>query len=238
MEIRLRIFLLSAVLLSTGCSSTAVKPSAGSSDSSSTPSQSVGSEPNPDKEIIQTDPVIQPDVKRREVQESDINTENFEIGAFFGFLSIEDFGTNPVYGFRLNYHVTEDLFLQGSIGQSEAGTTSFERLSGGVVLLSDDERQYTYYNISLGYNLLPGEAFITQNTTYNTALYLIAGAGSTEFAGDDLFTITWGAGYSITANGWLSISLDFRDHLFDLAVTGEDKTTHNFEATIGLNYYF
>ncbi len=238
MESRFWVFLLSALLLSTGCSSAAKKPPSGSPAAPSASTVPESSQPNPDKEIIQTDPVIQPEIKRREVQESDINTENFEIGAFFGFLSIEDFGTNPVYGFRLDYHITEDVFLQGTIGQSEAGSTSFDRLSGSPPILSDDQSQYTYYTVALGYNLLPGEAFITRNTTYNTALYLIAGAGNTEFAGDDLFTITWGAGYSITANSWLAIHLDFRDHLFDLAVTGEDKTTHNFEVTIGLNYYF
>ncbi|VAW94612.1 FIG01036464: hypothetical protein [hydrothermal vent metagenome] len=238
MESRLRFFLLSMVLLSAGCSSTAINPSATPSASPVTPAEQVGTEPNPDKEIIQTDPVIQPDVKRREVKESDINTENFEIGAFFGVISIEDFASAPVYGLRLDYHITEDLFIQGSYGQSEAGTTSFERLSGGLQLLTDEQRQYTYYNVSIGYNLLPGEAFITKNTTFNTSFYLIAGAGSTEFAGDDLFTIVWGAGYSITANGWLAIHLDFRDYIFDIGVTGEEKTTNNLEATIGLNYYF
>ncbi len=235
MESRLRIFLLSTVVLSTGCSFTAEKSPV---TPSATPAASAVSEPNPDKEIIQTDPVIQPDVKRREVKESDVNTENLEIGPFFGVLSIEDFGSAAVYGLRLNYHLTEDLFLQGTYGQSKAGTTSFERLSGGVPLLTDEQRQYTYYNVAIGYNLLPGEAFVTRNTTFNTSFYVIAGAGSTEFAGDDLFTIVWGAGYSITATGWLAIHLDFRDHIYDIAVTGEDKTTNNLEATISLNYYF
>jgi len=228
MESRIRIFLLSLIIglsMNIGFAQAADK-------------KADGSQPNPDKEIIQTDPVIQPEVKRREVKESDINTENFEVGFFVGFLSIEDFGTNPVYGARLDYHITEDIFLQGTLGFSTAGTTSFERLGGGVTLLSESQREYTYYTVSLGYNLLPGEAFITRNTTFNTALYVIAGAGNTEFGGDDRFTITWGAGYSITATGWLAIHLDFRDHIFDIAVTGEDKTSHNLEASIGLNYYF
>jgi len=191
---------------------------------------------NPVNEVIQQDPVIQPDVKRREVKQADIETENFEVGAFIGFLSIEDFGTNLVYGASIDYHVTEDLFVQGRLGFSEAGTTSFERLGGGVTLLSD--REYTYYNVALGYNLLPGEAFLTRDSAYNTSLYLIVGAGNTEFAGDNFFTIVWGAGYAITASDWLAVHMDFRDHAFNIDVTGEDKTTHNLEATLNATFYF
>jgi outer membrane beta-barrel protein len=143
-----------------------------------------------------------------------------------------------VYGVRLDYHITEDFFFEGSIGQSKAGTTSYERLSGGVTLLTDSQRTYTYYNVAIGYNLLPGEAFLGRGLAYNTALYLIAGAGSTEFAGDDRFTITVGGGYRININDTIGVHLDFRDHVFNIDVTGEDKTAHNFETSLGLTYMF
>ncbi len=42
--------------------------------------------------------VIEPNVERRPIHVARIDTENVEVGAFFGSLSIEDFGTNPVYG--------------------------------------------------------------------------------------------------------------------------------------------
>ena len=187
-------------------------------------------------EIIQQEPVIQPEVKRREVKQADIETENFEVGVFVGLLSIEDFGTNPVYGVSVDYHVTEDLFVQGRFGVSEAGTTSFERLGGGVTLLSN--RDYQYYDVSIGYNLLPGEAFLTRDTAYNTSLYLIIGAGNTDFAGDNFFTIVWGAGYGITVSDWFAAHMDFRDHMFDINITGEDKTSHNLEASLDLTFYF
>ena len=86
-------------------------------------------------------------------------TEDFEVGGFFGFLSIEDLGTNPVYGARVAYHVTEDIFLEAAVGTSKADKTSYELLSGNVQLLTEDQREYTYYNLSAGFNLLPGEAF-------------------------------------------------------------------------------
>ena len=189
-------------------------------------------------QIIQQEPIIQPEVKRREVKESDIGSDNFEITAFVGLLSIEDFGVGAVYGARLDYHVTEDFFFEGSIGQSKGGTTSYERVGGGLPLLTDSRRTYTYYNIAIGYNLLPGEAFIGRNLAYNTALYLVAGAGATEFAGDNRFTITVGGGYRINIKDWLGVHLDFRDHIFNIDVTGADKNAHNFETTLGLTYVF
>ncbi len=189
------------------------------------------------KEIIQQDPVIQPAVKRREVKQADIDTENFELSAYAGILSIEDFGSEPVYGLRLNYHITEDFFLQGAIGISEAGRTSAETFTGSTIL-TEEQRNYEFYTVAIGYNLLPGEAFIGRKTAFNTALYLIAGAGNTTFAGDDRFTITWGGGYRITVTDWMAVHLDVRDHIYSIDITGEDKNVNNFETSIGLSFFF
>ena len=78
--------------------------------------------------------VIDPEVERRDIKEPKIDRENFEIGAFAGIMSIEDFGTDIVYGARLAYHLTEGFFVEGTAGQTEAGLTSFESLSGGARL--------------------------------------------------------------------------------------------------------
>jgi outer membrane beta-barrel protein len=182
--------------------------------------------------------VIDPQVARRDVSEPEIDTENFEIGAFAGIMSIEDFGSDFVYGARLSYHITEGLFAEAAVGRSEAGLTSFENLSGGAPILSDSDRQFTYYNVSLGYNLLPGEAFIGEGRAYNTSLYLIGGLGSTRFAGDDRFTVNFGAGYRFLLTDSLALHLDVRDHLFDTDLLGEEKTVHNIEAHLGMTVFF
>ncbi len=182
--------------------------------------------------------VVDPEVERREVKEPEIDTEDFEFGAFAGVLSIEDFGSDLVYGLRLAYHVTEGFFVEGTVGQSEAGLTSFEVLSGGAPILSDDERQFTYYNLNVGYNILPGEAFIGEARAYNNSLYLIAGLGSIRFAGDDRFSVNFGFGYRFILTDAISLRLDFRDHLYDIDLLGEEKTTHNLEGTLGLSVFF
>ncbi len=182
--------------------------------------------------------VIDPDVARRDIKEPEIDAEDFEIGGFAGIMSIEDFGSNLVYGVRLAYHITEGFFLEGSVGQTEAGLTSFEVLSGGAPILSDSDRQYTYYNLNVGYNILPGEGFIGESRAYNTGLYLTAGLGSTRFAGDDRFTVNYGAGYRFLLNDIVALHLDFRDHLYDIDLLGEEKTVHNLEATLGVTVFF
>jgi len=182
--------------------------------------------------------VIDQQVERREIKEPKIDREDFEAGGYVGIMSIEDFGTNVVYGVRLAYHVTEGFFVEGTVGQTEGGLTSFEILSGGAPIISDDERTLTYYNLNLGYNLLPGEGFIGEGRAYNTNFYLIAGLGSTSFAGDNRFTVNFGAGFRFLFTDSIALHLDFRDHMFDIDILGEDKTTHNLEATIGVTVFF
>ncbi|MEO1576455.1 MAG: outer membrane beta-barrel domain-containing protein, partial [Pseudomonadota bacterium] len=132
--------------------------------------------------------VIDPDIDRRTVKRAKIDNENFEISAYAGLIGIEDFGTSTVFGGRVAYHVTEDFFLEAAYGASTGEETSFELLSGDAVLLTDEERDFTYYNASLGWNVFPGEVFLWRNRAFSSNLYLIAGVGSTEFAGDDRFT--------------------------------------------------
>lgn len=182
--------------------------------------------------------VIEPELQRRTITEADIDSEDFEAGAYAGVMSIEDFGTNFVYGVRASYHITEDFFVEAAYGRTEANETSYETLSGGAKLLTDSERKFDYYNISLGYNLFPGEAFIGGGHAFNTALYVIAGVGNTEFADDSHFTVNGGAGYRFLLTDWMALHVDVRDYIFKSDLFGNDKTTNNMEFTGGLTFFF
>jgi len=197
-----------------------------------------GEEEAPPPAEIPEGQVIEPQVERRQIKEPKIDSEDFKIGAFAGIMSIEDFGSGLVYGVKLAYHVTEGFFVQGSVGRTEGGLTSFEVLSGGAPLLTDSERELTYYNLNVGYNILPGEGFIGEGRAYNTAFYVIAGLGSTSFAGDDRFTVNFGAGYRFLVTDSIALHIDFRDHLFDIDLLGTEKTAHNLEGTLGVTVFF
>jgi outer membrane beta-barrel protein len=183
-------------------------------------------------------PVIEPEIDRRVIERANIDTEDFEVGIFMGQMSIEDFGVDNVFGATFAYHITEGFFVELGVGQTQAGLTSFERLSGAAQLLTEDQREYTYYDLSIGYNIFPGESFIGKNRAMNTALYLIGGVGSTTFAGDDRFTVNIGLGFRIMPLDWLAIHADVKDHLFDLDLLGQEKTTNNLSAHLGLTFFF
>ena len=107
-----------------------------------------------------------------------------------------------------------------------------------IPLLTSAQRELTYINVSLGYNLLPGESFLTRNTSFNSALYIIAGMGSTTFAGSDKLTINIGGGFRLLATDWLAIHIDVRNHIFNIDILAEDKTANNLEVTFGLSAFF
>jgi outer membrane beta-barrel protein len=182
--------------------------------------------------------VVEPAVKRRDVEPAALDTENFEAGAFVGTISIEDFGSSLLYGARIAYHFTEDLFAEATVGTSKAGNTSYEELSGSVELLTDSERQFTYYDLALGWNALPGEVFFGGKRAMPSAVYFTLGAGSTTFAGDDHFTVALGAGLRVLANDWIAVHLDVRNHMFQSDLLGNDKLTQNLQVGLGITAFF
>jgi outer membrane beta-barrel protein len=181
--------------------------------------------------------VIDPDVERRKIKVPQIHSHNVEFGVQYGALSIENFGTNPVYGFMAAYHVSEDFFFQAAFGRSQAGRTSFETLSN-INLLTPSERYFTYYDLALGYNFLPGEVFLGRKTAMTSAFYLLGGIGSTDFAGDSKFTVSFGGGYRVLPTDWMAVHIAVEDRVFQSDLLGVDKLTNNVEVTIGASVFF
>jgi outer membrane beta-barrel protein len=182
-------------------------------------------------------PTIDPNVERRDIREFDIDSENIEIGAFVGIINIEDFESDVVAGLRVAYHINENLFIEGTYAQATAGQTSFEVLSGGAPFLTEEQREYTYYDVSGGYNF-NGELFITDSLVFNTDFYLTLGAGSTDFGGDERFTVSAGAGYRLLLTDYLSVRFDVRDHVFNSDIIGVEKSVHNLTFTLSTTFFF
>ncbi len=182
------------------------------------------------------DAVIEPDLDRREIDEDEIDTENFEVGFYSGVMSVEDFGSNNVFGYRLAYHISEDWFLEGVYGVTETGETTAESVFG-IDFIGQD-RDLDYYNLSLGVNLFPGEIFLGSNYAFNSNFFLILGAGNTSFADDEFFTYNFGGGFRMFVTDWLAFRVDFRNHIFTHNVLGEDKSIQNLETHLGLSLYF
>jgi outer membrane beta-barrel protein len=236
METGIRILLLSVVLALSGCASIRNwldrdEPEEDTSAQADTQADNDDANQAPPR-------VVEPEVARRRIKVPRIDTENIEVGGVFGALSVEDFGTNSVYGATAAYHVTEDFFFQAEAGRSTAGKTSFETLGGNITLLTGKERQFTYYNLALGYNFLPGEVFLGRNLTMTSGFYLLGGIGSVDFAGDQNFAVSFGAGYRVLPTDWMAIHIRMQDRIFNSDLLGEKKLTNNLEANIGLTVFF
>ncbi|WP_188152434.1 outer membrane beta-barrel domain-containing protein [Teredinibacter waterburyi] len=221
MENRLQ-YLFLTLLLTLGTNSALAQ----SDDESGTNSESV------------LEAVINPDLERRDIIEAKVDSENFEFGLFTGVMSVEDFGTNDVYGVRAAFHITEDLFMEAAYGTTTTTETSYELLSGGTPLLTEDQRTLNYYNLSVGINLLPGEVFVGRKYAFNTAYYVIGGAGNTQFGDNEYFTYNFGGGFRLFFTDWVALRLDVRNHLFTHNLLGEDKSIQNLETHLGLSLYF
>ncbi len=191
-----------------------------------------------DPSAIELEPLVVREPERRKVDIDRLDTEDWEVGVFAGLMNVEDFGTDTLTGVRIAYHVTEDFFVEAQYGMTDLGQTSFERLSGGAQLLTDDQREMSYYNLSVGYNVFPGESFIASRWAFKGGLYVIAGIGSTDFAGDERFTLNAGLGYRLIATDWLAFHFNVRDHIFDSDLLGKEETLHNIEFSGGLTIFF
>ena len=184
------------------------------------------------------DKIFTPKVERREIDRDAIDTENWELGLYYGIISIEDFGSHELKGFRGAYHVTEDFFVELSYAQTKAGKTSFELLNGDVLLLADKQREYSHYNIALGFNVMPGEGFIGRDLAFTSSLYLLTALGSTDFAGDKRSTIMVGGGYRVLFNDWLAMHLTLKDHFYDTELLGISKRANDLEISTSFTIFF
>ncbi|MEO0442458.1 MAG: outer membrane beta-barrel domain-containing protein [Pseudomonadota bacterium] len=181
--------------------------------------------------------IITPDIERRRIKQSQLDSEDWEIGIYGGVFSIEDFGSNSIVGLRFAYHMTEDFVVELNYGVTDAQESSIEVLGGGIRLLTDDQREYSYYNVSLVYNLFPGEIFLGRKKAFNSSFYLLAGAGNTTFNENDYFTYTIGGGLRFYLTDAIALHFTAKDHIFRNDII-EDKLTNNLEGSLGLSFYF
>jgi outer membrane beta-barrel protein len=218
MSLRLRVIFLAATLATGGCSL-------------------LRGEPPADEPIEGPVPaVIDPALDRREVIRPAVDTEDWEIGAFAGVLSVEDFGSEAIYGARLAFHATEDIFIEGRYASSSISDASFRRI--GVPLFDSRNEDLTAYDLSVGFMVLPGEVFLGTRWARTSGVYMKFGVGQVEYADRDSISYAFGFGIKVLPTDWLSLRLEARDTLFESDLLGENEWKHNFEINLGFGVFF
>ena len=183
------------------------------------------------------DQVVVPQVDRRDLEVPKFPSNDFEMGLYSGTYATQNFGSSWVYGVKLGYHITEDFFVEGVYAQTKVSDELFRQiLPGGV--FPDTREKLSYYNLSIGYNLLPGEIFLGGRRARPSQFYVITGVGSTKFADQRKPTFNVGFGYRVFLADWAALQLDLRDHMFSLDLLGKRQSTQNVELTGGLSFFF
>jgi outer membrane beta-barrel protein len=181
--------------------------------------------------------VIVPEVERRDIKLPKFPSKDIAVGLFAGTYATQNFGAAAVVGGRLGYHITEDWFVEATLGQSKISDEAFRQVLPGGIFVNEKEK-LSYYSVSAGYNLLPGEVFPTAKRAKATAIYLVAGVGSTRFNEQRSQTISFGLGGRLLLTDRAAVQFDMRDHVFSLDLLGKRQSTHNLELTGGFTYYF
>ncbi len=182
--------------------------------------------------------VIVPEVQRRDVRIPKFPSKDFEVGLLAGTYATQSFGASAVGGLRLGYHLSEDFFVEGVYAQTKVSDKTFEEIFPGAGPLADTDKKLSYYNVSAGYNIFPGEIFLGSKTAKASSIYLIGGVGSTKFANQRKQTFNVGFGFRVLFSDRWAVRVDVRDHIFSYDLLGVRQNTQNLELTTGFAYYF
>jgi outer membrane beta-barrel protein len=184
-----------------------------------------------------TEQVVVPEVDRRDIRNPRYPSNDIEVGAYLGTYATQNFGASFVYGVRLGYAITEDFFVEGAYAQTTVSDESFRQILPGGIFVNTTEK-LSYYNLSVGYNVLPGEVFLGRSRAMPSALYLVGGVGSTDFNGQQSQTFNLGLGFRVFLADWAALQVDMRDYIYSLDILGKNQSTQNLEFTGGVTFYF
>ncbi len=179
------------------------------------------------------DPLIAPPAETLAFKEEKIDQEFIEISPYYGLFALDGFSTAPVMGLNLALHLTEDVFFEGNYGMTKVSDDGF---GGGLTIFTDTDM--TYWNVNLGYNLFPGQIFLTRRRTMNSTIYIVGGAGLTEFDAKSQFTFNFGTGYKIFFTDWMDAGFRLSLHSFESDVTGEKEKMFNLEGIVSIAFFF
>lgn len=181
--------------------------------------------------------VVVPEIDRRDIKMPRFPSNDFEIGVYTGTYATQNFGSSLVAGLRAGYHITEDIFVEAVYAQTKVTDEAFRQVLPGGVFAQPKEK-LKYYNLSAGYNVLPGEVFLGGKRAKASAIYVIGGVGSTSFNEQRRQTFNLGLGARLFLNDKAALQVDMRDHIFSLDILGKRQSTQNLEMTAGFTYFF
>jgi len=180
--------------------------------------------------------VVDPDTKTAPVRVRAIPAEDFEVTGLATFVvmdHVENDKSNFVgtYALRGAYHVTEDFFVEAGYGK--ASRTGWNRLRRWMNKEQAEPIQLETYDVSAGFNLLPGDLYLTKNYVLPFVGYATAGVGYQKYEGLNAPSTVFGIGIKFFPKDWLAFRYEIRDRVWY-----HDGDHSNAEFTVGVGVYF
>jgi len=117
-------------------------------------------------------PALTPNIDRRDFSVPNIDTENFEIGVYYGIVSVESFGANFVKGVNASFFAPEDFFLTANASFSSIDDRAYRQY---VTYFGESgTRDVTEYSLLLGWNVMPGEFFWIDKQAFTKEFYYLS----------------------------------------------------------------
>lgn len=186
--------------------------------------------------------LIEPNIKRSPDVYPGFEKTNFEIAPFIGGYKFDGFNTEALQGIKIALYPYRSLFIEINYALTEIDESVRTDL-GFLPLLTDTE--FSYYDLSLGFNVLPAQFHLPFNTNraINTDIYLLAGLGKLNIDTtanneiDDNF-VNLGIGLRLALIKWLCLHASVKNHIMRENLLDTSASAQNLSYTLGLGIYF
>jgi len=176
--------------------------------------------------------VIDPNVQRPKVGLRKIQGQDYEVGAYVGtFVADRRSPVLGIYGLRAAYHKSERFFVEANY--ETASTVGYDELRSLFGADDASDIDYDSFGLSVGYNLLPGDLYVSENYTLPITVYPIAGIGYASYKDDSFTAYNYGAGVKMFPLDWLSLRFELRDQFWS-----NHGLDHNAVFTFGMAAFF
>ena len=184
--------------------------------------------------------VITPKKEVEQVDSAQIDEERFEIGAFVGSLSVQEFDTVFLAGITGSFHINSRFMASLRYGQSNPVEASFERFNEGVNFVPDRDDGFRFVALEGSIKISETRSYLGKRDRYkySSRLYFDLGIENVQFAGNDEIGFSLGLNYKVVVTDWLTANLIFKDHIVEREFLGEDKLSQNLEISIGFSGLF
>lgn len=183
--------------------------------------------------------VIKPKKEIEKADSAQIDDERFEIGAFVGSMSIQEFNTVLLGGISGHFHINSRFMVGLRYGQTDSAKALAESFfEEGVNFIPDRDEGFRYLALEGSIKISESRSYLGSRRKFSSRLYFDLGIENIEFAGNDELGLSLGLNYKIVLTDWLTGNLVFKDHIFNNEFLGEEELTQNLEFSIGFNALF